>query len=311
MKSEFNPTGVIQIGDPFVLRAKDGVYYMYATSHTIDMMGYLVWKSTDLKHWDEVGVCYKPTEKSFGYCDFWAPEVTEYNDKYYMFYSARWKEAGTLRLGVAISDSPVGPFVDVSDKPLFDFGYTAIDGTVFIDDDGKKYLYYSRDCNDLIVDGEHQSHLYVIRLSDDLLSVEGDPVWITKPEKDYEITPYINPEGVVYKWNEGPFVVKIGDEYHLTYSGNHFASKWYCICGAKAKNPMGPFEKYDAPIATHIEGKVSGPGHNCLFYDGEGNLYCAYHVHTILSEPGNNRQLFIDRVTYEDGKLKMQITYND
>ena len=87
MKSEFNPTGIIQIGDPFVLRAKDGAYYMYATSHTIDMMGYIVWKSTDLKKWDEVGVCYRPTEKSFGYCDFWAPEVHYYNGRYYLFGS--------------------------------------------------------------------------------------------------------------------------------------------------------------------------------------------------------------------------------
>lgn len=311
MKSEFNPSGIIQIGDPFVLHAKDGMYYMYATSHTIDMMGFKVWKSKDLKHWDEGKVCYMLTEKSFGYCDCWAPEVTEYEGKYYLFFSTRWKKTQTLRLGVAISSSPEGPFTDALEGPLFDFGYTAIDGSVFIDDDGKKYLYYSRDCNDNIVNGEHQSHLYVIRLADDLLSVVGEPVFLTKPEKDYEITPYISPEGTVYKWNEGPFLVKVNGEYHLMYSGNHFASKYYCICGAKSSSPMGPFEKYDAPIATYIEGKVSGPGHNCAFRDDEGNLYCAYHVHTILSEPGNNRQLFIDRLYYRDGKLQMKITYND
>ncbi len=312
MKSEFNPSGIIQIGDPFVLRAKDGCYYMYATSHTIDMMGFKVWKSKDLKHWDDGKVCYQLGEKSFGYCDCWAPEVTEYNGKYYMFYSARWKETKTLRLGVAVSTSPEEPFEEAFDnRPLFDFGYTAIDGSVFIDDDGQKYLYYSRDCNDNIENGEHQSHLYVIRLSDDLLSVVGEPVCITKPEKEYEIIPHINDEGVIYKWNEGPFMVKVNGEYHLMYSGNFFTTKYYCICGAKSKSPMGPFEKYDAPIATHIEGKVSDPGHNSMFKDEKGQMYCAYHVHTELSKPGNNRQRFIDKLNYENGKLTMKITYND
>ena len=64
-------TDVTDIGDPFVLNYK-GVYYMYATS---SKEGFKVWKSLDLKNWRDCGLCYFKQD-SFGYMDFWAPEVT-------------------------------------------------------------------------------------------------------------------------------------------------------------------------------------------------------------------------------------------
>ncbi len=309
--SEFNPIGITNIGDPFILHSSDGYYYLYATSHDIDEMGFYVWKSKDFINWSEPKICYYLSEKSFGYKNCWAPEVTEYNGKYYLFYSARWKKTDTLRIGVAISESPEGPFIETKEnEPLFDFGYTCIDGTVFIDEDGRKYLYYSRDCCDNVYNGEHQSHIYVLRLSDDLLSVYGEPKLISKPELPYEDILNIY-DGVIWKWNEGPFMVKTNGEYHLMYSGNHYATKYYSICVAKADNPLGPFTKYDKPIATYIEGKITGPGHNSVFKDDKGQMYCAYHVHTNINNPGNDRQLFIDKLNYKDGKLNMQITFNE
>ena len=312
MKSEFNPCGVTKIGDPYVLHASDGKYYLYATTDKLQGLGFHVHSSTDLKHWKFEGTCYQLTEKSFGYKDCWAPEVVEYNGKFIMHYTARWKKNHSLRLGVAVSSSPLGPFEEVYDnRPMFDPGYASIDGDVFIDDDGRKYLYYSRDCCDNVhTNGEHQSHIYCIELSDDLLSVVGEPHFIFGPTEEYENIENLFNEGC-YKWNEGPFALKINGEIHIMYSANFFATKHYCICGAKGKHPFGPFVKYKHPIATHIEGKVSGPGHNSVFFDDKGNMYCAYHVHTDINHPGSDRQLFIDRLRYEDGELKMDITYND
>lgn len=310
MKSEFNPSGIIQIGDPYILHAKDGYYYMYATTHTMDMMGFKVWKSKDFKNWDEGKVCFELTEESFGYCDCWAPEVVEYNNQYIMHFTSRWKKNESLRIGVAVCDSPDGNFKEVNPgQPMFDFGYAAIDGTVFINDDGRKYLYFSRDCCDNVVGEEHQSHIYVVELSDDLLSVKGEPKFLFGPTEEYESIPQDFGDGIKFKWNEGPFMVKVNNEYHLMYSGNFFATKYYAICAAKSDKPTENFQKYDKPIATHIEGKVSGPGHNSVFKDDNGQMYCAYHVHTLLDEPGNNRQLFIDKLDYVDGKLTMDITY--
>jgi beta-xylosidase len=311
VNSLHNPCGITQIGDPFVLHASDGKYYFYPTSHTIDEMGFDVYESDDFTHWKDPVVCYHLSDRSFGFKNCWAPEVKEYQGKFYLYYTARWKINHSLRIGVAVADKPTGPFVEVYDnRPMFDPHYAAIDGDCFIDDDGRKYLYFSRDCCDNVYEGEHQSHIYVIELNDDMVSVKGEPHFLFGPTKAYESHFILGNESLL-KWNEGPFMVKINGEYHLMYSANFFASKYYSICCAKGKSPLGPFVKYDAPIATYVEGKVSGPGHNSVFKDDQGQLWCAHHVHTSLSEPGNNRQLFIDRLEYHKGLLTMKITYND
>ena len=120
-----------------------------------------------------------------------------------MYYTAGWRKNDSLRIGIAVSDSPLGPFVDVLEEPLFDFGYAAIDAHVFIDDDDQKYLYYSRDCSENIVEGRHESHIYGIKLDDDMLSVSGQPILLTKPEQEWELK-----SGPKWRWNEGAFVLE-------------------------------------------------------------------------------------------------------
>ena len=86
-----------------------------------------------------------------GVANFWAPEVYERGGKFYMLYSADWKENPTnelenFRIGVAVADKPTGPFKELFDKPLFDPGYPVIDGNLIDDEDGRTYLYFSRCC---------------------------------------------------------------------------------------------------------------------------------------------------------------------
>lgn len=291
-----NPVGITNIGDPFIIRAKNGKYYMYATSF---FKGFFVWVSEDLWSWSQPKICYEAGEDAFGYEDFWAPEVIEHNGKYIMHYSARWKKNSSLRIGVAVADQPEGPFIDVYDRPMFDLGYAAIDGNVFIDDDGSPYFYYSRDCSENVYEGRHESHIYVVKLSKDLLSIEGDPVLAARPNQEWE---FISGD---YRWNEGPFVFKRFNKYYMLYSSNFFASKDYSIGCAVAESPMGTFVKYDHPVLSYVEGKVSGPGHNSVFMIPDGTLYCAYHVHTHYDHPDGNRQLFIDEIVFEEEKLKI------
>lgn len=70
---------------------------------------------------------------------FWAPEVYERDGKYYLWFSANWKENPTqeqenFRIGVAVADKPTGPFKDLSDRPVFDPGYPIIDANILFDD---------------------------------------------------------------------------------------------------------------------------------------------------------------------------------
>jgi GH43 family beta-xylosidase len=302
-----NPLGVTNIGDPFIIKAADGKYYCYATS---SHLGFKVWASSDFTNWQDKGLAYTADSNSFGKSEYWAPEVVEHEGKYYMYYTARWKKNDSLRIGVAISHIPTGPFEDVSDKPMFDFGYAAIDGNVLIDDDGKKYFYYSRDCSENIVDGRHESHIYAAELNDDMISLKGEAVQITKPDQYWE---KLSDDG--YRWNEGPVVFKKNNLYYLMYSANFFASKSYSVGYATSTSPLGPFRKYENnPVLSAVGTEVSGPGHNNIFMSPDGKeMLTVYHTHTNPAEGGGNRQLNIDRMGFRaDGSLYVNgptITY--
>jgi GH43 family beta-xylosidase len=293
-----NPLGVTNIGDPFIIKGTDEKYYCYATS---SHLGFKVWSSSDLTNWQEEGLAYTAGSNSFGKSEYWAPEVVEYEGKYYMYYTARWKENDSLRIGVAISDTLTGPFEDVSNKPMFDFGYAAIDGNVLIDDDGRKYFYYSRDCSENIVDGRHESHIYAAELNDDMVSLKGEAVQLTEPDQDWEKAA---DEG--YYWNEGPVVFRKNNLYYLMYSTNFFASKAYSVGYATSTSPLGPFKKYENnPVLSAEVPGVSGPGHNNIFISPDGKeMFTVYHTHTNPAEGGGNRQLNIDRMGFrEDGSI--------
>lgn len=294
-----NPLAINNIGDPFVLKASDGKYYCYPTSGGV--AGYKAWSSIDLINWQDQGVVYKADDKTWGHNRFWAPEVTEYKGKYYMYYTAGWRKNDSLRIGLAISNSPLGPFVDAFDRPLFDFGYAAIDAHVFIDEDDRKYLYYSKDCSENVVNDRHESHIYGIRLADDLLSVQGEAILLSIPEQEWELK-----SGAEWRWNEGAFVLKHNDLYYLMYSANCYAHSDYSIGYGIAKEPLGPYKKYvDNPILVGIANKVSGPGHHSVTSSPDGSeLFIVYHAHTDPLKGGGNRQVCVDRMGFKsDGTI--------
>jgi len=292
-----NPMSIKNIGDPFVLRTPDGTYYCYATSAPD---GFKAWFSTDLVHWTDIGHVYKRGDDSWGESDFWAPEVVLHDGKYFMHYSARWGKNQSLRIGVAMADSPAGPFLDVFNRPMFDFGYAAIDGHILIEDDGHKYLYYARDCSENIIDGRHESHLYVVELNDDLISLKGEPLLLTRPEQDGELR-----SGPEWFWNEGPFVLKHSGKYYLMYSANCYAGRDYSVGYAISESPTGPFIKAEHnPVLFTTIPEISGPGHNSVTTSPDGSeLFIVYHIHTDPQKPSGDRQVCIDRMGFHENGL--------
>lgn len=294
-------TNVTDIGDPFIVTTEDA-YYMYATSFVAE--GFKVWKSWDLINWEDLGVCLD-LNNSWTCQDYWAPEVIFHRGKYVMHYTARRKQDESLRLGVAVSDSPEGPFRDVYGGPMFDPGYAVIDGHVFIDDDGKPYFYFSKDCSENYVTPTlRASQMCVCRLSDDLLSIVGEPVTLFGPSEDFDFKTLGD-----QAWNEAPYVLKKDGIYYLTYSANCYASRDYCICLAKADNPMGPFRKETGPVLSCGEpgSDFSGPGHNAFFVDKDGRMQMVFHIHTYEQEPSCNRKACICGAELRDGTLKLAI----
>lgn len=293
-----NPLPIKNIGDPFVLRAPDGLYYCYATSAPD---GFKAWVSPNLVDWREAGYVYRRQPDSWGESDFWAPEVVFHQGRYVMHYTAHWGKNHSLRMGVALADAPLGPFVDVVNRPMFDFGYAVIDGHVFFDDNGHKYFYYSRDCSENIVAGRHESHLYVMRLNDDLLSFRSEPVLVAQPEQEWETC-----HSAEWRWNEGPFLLKHAGRYYLMYSANFYASREYAVGYAVSDSPLGPFVKAaHNPLLAACGAEISGPGHNSVTLAPDGKtLVIVYHIHTDPQQPSGDRQVCIDPMGFDaEGRL--------
>jgi GH43 family beta-xylosidase len=284
-----NPRNVKDIGDPFVLQ-EDGSYSVFATGGSI---GFNVWRSGDLQTFEKSKALKKVNWASG---DYWAPEVYRVGEKYVMLFTARLRENGSLRTGIAFADAPEGPYEDPLGRPLMDFGYATIDATLTWDDAGNPYLIYVRDCSENSVNGRQESHVYGVRLADDLLSVQGDPVLLLKPEGEWET------KSGDTRWNEGPVVVKHGGKYYLFYSVNGYWMKEYSVSAAVADAPLGPYTKQaNNPLLAYAEDKtgvtVSGPGHNAFFSVGN-ELFTSYHTHTYPQAPSGNRQLCVDRAGF-------------
>ena len=114
------------------------------------MNEWLVYSSSDMVHWQEHPVPLKVTDFAWAKADAWAAQVIERNGKFYWYVTV---EHGTIHgkaIGVAVSDSPTGPFKDALGKALItndmttqtNISWDDIDPTVMIDDDGQAYLFW-------------------------------------------------------------------------------------------------------------------------------------------------------------------------
>ncbi len=320
----------VAFGDPFILKASDGKFYMYGTSET--NKGFRGYVSTDLSDWQDLGLVYqKDPQASWGVNNFWAPEVYELNGKYYILYSADWRENPTnelenFRIGVAVADSPAGPFINLMERPIFDPGYPVIDGNLFFED-GKVYLYYSRCCYKHPVDSEvatwakeqgwydeiEESWIYGVEMKPDFSGIIGEPVLLLSPpstmddkQAEWESRSVTSHE-VNRRWTEGSYIFKHDDTYYMMYSANFFGGKNYAVGYATSRNQLGPFVKADNnPVLqknTDTGGVVTGTGH-CMMFADNGVMYCVYHGRTETT--GNDRVVFIDKMAVEpSGQLKV------
>ncbi len=280
----------ISLADPDVILV-DGTYFMYPTSHGA---GYDVWMSTNLVNWTARGSVFKSAHGGA-----WAPDVFHNkrgDGKYYLYYTdsaPTGPQHGPFnkQIGVAVSDSPTGPF---EDKKVLASG--SIDAHLFQDDDGQMVLYYVE-----ISDG---FKILEQRMSDPLTK-EGEPVELIHPTEAWEM--------ISGRVTEGPFMLKHGDTYYLMYSGTGADSPNYGIGYATAKSPLGPFKKSaENPIAHRSQPGASpatyGPGHHCVVTGPDGKLWMIYHQ---KYDDGTNyrRFLALDPIWFDDdGRLQTRVT---
>jgi GH43 family beta-xylosidase len=283
----------VSIGDPDVLHIP-GRYYIYGT-------GGGTFTSTNLVDWDSVGNTQPVRETNYWFNGaFWAPEVYQVKDKYYMFFSAQWTnnpthEQENFRVGVAVSDSPAGPFKCMMNGPIFDPGYPAIDADVLFDTDGRVFLYYSRCCYKHSVESEllnwakakgwytniEESWVYGVELKPDFSGIIGEPVMLLRPpEKLSDPTTAwenlaVTSHTVNRRWTEGPSSFKHGNTYYIMYAANSVAAGGdYATGYATSDKPLGPFKKAaNNPIIfrnTASGGNVTTTAHTCWTMSPDG-----------------------------------------
>ncbi|MBR5538808.1 MAG: family 43 glycosylhydrolase, partial [Clostridia bacterium] len=195
--------------DPFILE-HDGTYYLYATGGS----RFTVRKSENLLNWSaESEPIIFLSDTTWAVDCGWAPEIYEYNGKFYFIFSAR-NENQIHCIDIAVCDTPDGKFVPLSDKPFFAPGYSVIDASLLFDDDGRIYLYYSKDCSTNKIGDKKVSQTYGVEVKKDFSGIIGEPVLISTPTYDWEL------KSGNTLWNEGPVVFKENGVYYLLFSAN-------------------------------------------------------------------------------------------
>lgn len=260
------------LADPSIFVDK-GSYYLYGTG---DANGFKAYVSTDCKNWKLSGLndgyALKKGE-AFGTRGFWAPQVFQYAGKYYMAYTAN------ENIAIAQSSSPVGPFTQKEILPL-QAPVKQIDPFVFIDDNGKKYLYHVR--------LDKGNRIFVAEMKDDFSAIKEE----TLRECIASEQPWENTTGA-YPVAEGPSIIKQNGTYYLFYSANDFRNPDYAVGYATSKSPLGPWKKHAAnPILNKQSIGENGTGHGDFFRMNK-ELWYVFHTHNTSSKVGPRKTALI------------------
>ncbi|MEU1031475.1 family 43 glycosylhydrolase [Streptomyces mirabilis] len=262
----------------------DGQYWIYPTTD-----GYAGWSGTsfkaysskDLVHWKDHGVILDlGSDVSWADKNAWAPAIAERDGKYYFYFCAE------QQIGVAVADSPAGPFKDALGKPLVAKGLLTgqmIDPAVFTDDDGRSYLYWGN------------GHGYVVPLNADMVSFDASQVRdITQPD-----------------FREGSFVVKRHGTYYFMWSEDDTRSENYHVAYATGPSPLGPWTKRGTILSKRPEYGIKGTGHHSVVnVPGTDDWYIVYHRFALngpgkAGGDGTHRETTIDRMEFAaDGTIE-------
>jgi arabinan endo-1,5-alpha-L-arabinosidase len=272
--------------DPGVLRVGGAYYLVYTSGNARDAFPTL--RSTDLVLWQRVGSAFPTGHRpTWARSDFWAPEIHRLGRRFVLYYTAR-DRTGRLCVGAAWSKAPVGPWTELGHPLLRDERVGMIDATQFTDRDGRRYLYWKEDSNDLRP--KEPTRLFVQELARDGLSLVGSRREVLRNDREWE--------GDLV---EGPSMLRHGRYYYLIYSGNAFYNENYAVGVARSTSLWGPFVKADQTLLRRDEDWL-GPGHGSAVRGPDGHDYFIYHAWQRGRVGGRNpRMLLMDRIEWKDG----------
>lgn len=287
----YNPVLEGFYADPDIIYAeKTEKFYIYPTSDGFNNWSgtyFKTFSSADLVHWKDEGIILDlDKDVNWAKKNAWAPCIIEKkignNHKYFFYFTAAQK------IGVAVADSPTGPFVD-SGKPLIDKypeGISKgqqIDPDVFIDPQtGKSYLYWGN------------MYMACAELNEDMVSIKQETTKIITPDASFR---------------EGTTVFFRNGKYYFLWSEDDTRSENYKVRYGTSDSPMG---KINLPannlvIAKDKETEIYGTGHNSIIQiPGKDEWYIVYHRFNypngiiIGRAAGFNREVCIDKMEFDN-----------
>lgn len=266
--------------DPAALVYKDTVYLYVGHDEAppnsfYDLNEWLVYSSTDMVNWTEHPVPLRATDFEWAVDDAWAAQVIERDGKFYWYVTVEHDKTHPGKaIGVAVSDSPTGPFVDARGSALItndmtkdvDITWDDIDPTVWIEENGQAYLYWGN------------TQLYWVKLKDNMIEMDGEIQRVDLPH-----------------FTEAPFIHKKGDYYYLSYAYKFPEKTAY----AMSDNIEGPW--YFKGILNEVAGHTNTNHQSIIEYKGKD--YFIYHTGNIGDS--YRRSVSIDYLYYNpDGTLK-------
>jgi len=253
--------------DPFVY-VEDGVYYMYCT-------GWRVYKNTSGSidgKWTQIkNAVVKPGDYKK---NAWAPELYKYNGAYYLFttYTPNYTRNEYENHGCIImkADSPEGPFKMITDGWITPPEWDCIDGTLYVDPEGKPWMIFSREHTCLNGNGA----FVAAQLSEDLTHFVSEPIELFRANDTAWSAQGITDGCFMYTTKEGDLL--------MLWSNND--EKGYCVGVARSSNGRlngewshDELRLFSGWMSGSGEGNKIDGGHGMIFTDFDGQMYLVLH----------------------------------
>jgi arabinoxylan arabinofuranohydrolase len=269
----------IYTADPAPL-VYNGRVYLY-TGHDEDgstwftMKEWRVWSSDDMVNWTDHGSPLNIDTFSWARQDAWAGQAVERNGKFYWYVPVVNDATGRMAIGVAVADSPTGPFRDAIGRPLVENG--EIDPTVFIDTDGQAYLYWGN------------PNLWYVKLNADMTSFSGSPTKIPLTTQGFGSRPNSTDRPTLYE--EGPWFYKRNSLYYMVFAAKCCSE---FIAYSTSPGPTGPWTYRGTIMPTQGSSFTNHAG----VIDYKGGSYFFYHNGALPGGGGFTRSVAVEKFTY-------------
>lgn len=236
------------------------------------------YSSKDMVNWTDHGIIASIETFSWAEGSAWAAHCIERDGKFYLYTPIKKKNGGMV-IGVAVADSPTGPFKDALGKPLHEDSWYDIDPSGMVDDDGQAYLYFGN------------TTLKYAKLNDDMISFDtsigkNGVVTVEKSEEGF------GPSG----FTEASWLYKRNDLYYMIYASGMPEQIVY----STSDSPEGPWEYRGVIMPSQGGSFTNHPG----IIDFQGHSYFVYHNAALPDGSGYHRSVCVEEFTFnEDGTI--------